>query len=186
MIDLASHIIERKQAPFNPSQFNDWYEESMVELIKSKQAGVPLQSAPAPRPANVINLMEALRRSIAEDTRTGKAKARCAGGFERERSSSATSSRSTPAYRSEKGYAETGRRPRRSSSNWRTLSRRRTQVIYSRRAHRLVGSSDSSRTRKQVFRLGGRKGLCGDATLDAAATGGDKRDHRRSFRVRHL
>jgi DNA end-binding protein Ku len=75
MIDLASHIIERKQAPFNPSQFNDRYEEAMVELIKSKQAGVPLQSAPAPEPANVINLMDALRRSVAEGERKVSAKA---------------------------------------------------------------------------------------------------------------
>src|SRR5262249_9422647 len=63
MIDHASHIIEREQAPFDPLQFNDRYEDAMVELIKAKQAGMPLQSAPAPRPANVINLMDALRRT---------------------------------------------------------------------------------------------------------------------------
>jgi DNA end-binding protein Ku len=74
MIDLASHIIERKQAPFDPSQFNDRYENAMVELIKSKQAGKPIQSAQAPRPANVINLMDALRRSIAEGERTAGVK----------------------------------------------------------------------------------------------------------------
>jgi DNA end-binding protein Ku len=75
MIDLASHIIERKQAPFDPARFNDRYEEAMAELIKSKQAGMPLQSAPAPRQANVINLMDALRRSIAETERTAGVKA---------------------------------------------------------------------------------------------------------------
>jgi DNA end-binding protein Ku len=74
MIDLASHIIERKQAPFDPARFNDRYEEAIAELIKSKQAGIPLQSAPAPRPANVINLMDALRRSVAEGERTAVAK----------------------------------------------------------------------------------------------------------------
>src|SRR5215471_7403471 len=70
MIDLASHIIERKQAPFDPARFNDRYEEAMAELIKSKQGGMLLQSAPAPRPANVINLMDALRRSLAEGEST--------------------------------------------------------------------------------------------------------------------
>ena len=74
MIDLASHIIERKQAPFDPARFNDRYEEAMAELIKSKQGGMLLQSAPAPRPANVINLMDALRRSIAETERTAGVK----------------------------------------------------------------------------------------------------------------
>jgi hypothetical protein len=46
----------------------------MAELIKSKQARMPLQSAPAPRPANVINLVNALRRSIAETERTAGVK----------------------------------------------------------------------------------------------------------------
>jgi DNA end-binding protein Ku len=74
MIDLAPHIIERKQAPFDPARFNDRYEDAMAELIKSKQAGIPLQSEPAPRQTNVINLMDALRRSIAQDERTVGAK----------------------------------------------------------------------------------------------------------------
>ena len=74
MIDLASHIIERKQAPFDPSQFNDRYEDAMADLIKSKQAGTPIKSAQVPRPAKVINLMDALRRSIAETERTGGVK----------------------------------------------------------------------------------------------------------------
>ena len=79
MIDLASHIIERKQAPFDPERFNDRYEDAMLELIKSKQAGMPIQSAPAPRPASAINLMDALRRSIADDERTVKAEADASG-----------------------------------------------------------------------------------------------------------
>jgi DNA end-binding protein Ku len=79
MIDLASHIIERKQAPFDPERFNDRYEDAMLELIKSKQAGMPIQSAPAPRPASAINLMDALRRSIAEDERTVTAEADASG-----------------------------------------------------------------------------------------------------------
>ena len=79
MIDLASHIIERKQAPFDAERFNDRYEDAMLELIKSKQAGMPIQSAPAPRPASAINLMDALRRSIADDERTVKAEADASG-----------------------------------------------------------------------------------------------------------
>ena len=49
------------------------YENAMIELIRSKQAGLPApKEKPATRPANVVNLMDALRRSI--EAGGGKAK----------------------------------------------------------------------------------------------------------------
>ena len=45
----------------------------MIELIRSKQEGLPPpKEKPAARPANVVNLMDALRRSV--ETETGKGK----------------------------------------------------------------------------------------------------------------
>ena len=45
----------------------------MIELIRSKQAGLPApKEKPASRPANVVNLMEALRRSIEDKKGAGK------------------------------------------------------------------------------------------------------------------
>jgi DNA end-binding protein Ku len=64
MRDLAGHIIETKAADFDPSKFEDRYENAVIELIRSKQSGQPLRAPEAPRPSNVVNLMEALRRSI--------------------------------------------------------------------------------------------------------------------------
>jgi DNA end-binding protein Ku len=64
MRDLASHIIDRKTADFDPSKFEDRYETAVVELIRSKQTGQPVRTEAAPRPSNVVNLMDALRRSI--------------------------------------------------------------------------------------------------------------------------
>jgi DNA end-binding protein Ku len=64
MRDLAGHIIETKAADFDPSRFEDRYENAVVELIRSKQAGQPIKAPEAPRPSNVVNLMDALRRSI--------------------------------------------------------------------------------------------------------------------------
>ncbi len=70
MLKLAEHILESKEADFDPSQFRDRYEEAVVEMLKKKQAGMPApREHAAPRPQNVVNLMDALRRSIAEEKR---------------------------------------------------------------------------------------------------------------------
>jgi DNA end-binding protein Ku len=65
MLELATHILETKAADFDPSQFKDRYEEALVELIRKKQAHIPIAPKEQPAaPRNVINLMDALRRSI--------------------------------------------------------------------------------------------------------------------------
>jgi DNA end-binding protein Ku len=64
LLDLASHIIETKKARFDPEKFKDRYEEAVVDLIRSKRAGRPVEVTHVPRPGNVINLMDALRRSL--------------------------------------------------------------------------------------------------------------------------
>jgi DNA end-binding protein Ku len=67
MLDLASHIIDTKKARFDPTQFKDRYQDAVVDLIRSKRAGRPVEAPHAPRPSNVINLMDALRRSLGND-----------------------------------------------------------------------------------------------------------------------
>jgi DNA end-binding protein Ku len=68
MKDLAHLIVDRKAGHFDPAAFEDRYENAVVELVRSKQAGVPAEApAPAPAPRNVINLMDALKRSIAAE-----------------------------------------------------------------------------------------------------------------------
>src|SRR6476469_9444189 len=67
MVGLAEEIIDRMTGEFEPDKFEDRYEQAMIELIRSKQAGLPAPTEkPAARPANVVNLMDALRRSIQE------------------------------------------------------------------------------------------------------------------------
>ncbi len=59
MLDLAAHIIDTKRGKFDPSKFDDRYQESLVDLIRAKRAGKPMPAAPQPKtPSNVINLME--------------------------------------------------------------------------------------------------------------------------------
>jgi DNA end-binding protein Ku len=68
MLDLATHIIERKMSRFDPKRFEDRYQEALLEVIKAKQQHRPVtQAAPAPRPTNVVSLMDALRKSISAD-----------------------------------------------------------------------------------------------------------------------
>ena len=66
MLKLAEHILETKRAKFDPGKFVDRYEEAVVAMLKQKQAGLPQQREhTAPPPANVISLMDALKRSLA-------------------------------------------------------------------------------------------------------------------------
>src|SRR5580692_3470524 len=79
MLKLAEHILEGKEADFDPSHFVDHYEEAVVEMLKQKQAGIkPPKGKAAEPPRNVINLFDALKKSVAADkgsAATGKAKA---------------------------------------------------------------------------------------------------------------
>jgi DNA end-binding protein Ku len=64
MMDLAKHIVESKAGHFHPEQFEDHYETALKELIDKKAKGVKIAPRPERAPAPVINLMEALRRSV--------------------------------------------------------------------------------------------------------------------------
>jgi DNA end-binding protein Ku len=63
MLKLAVHILETKKGHFNPGKFDDRYENALRDLIKAKRAGKAPPVVSEPRPSNVINLMDALRRS---------------------------------------------------------------------------------------------------------------------------
>ncbi len=65
MKDLAHVIIDRKAGHFDPIEFKDRYEDAVVELVKAKQSGTTVRSAAlSASPSNVVDLMEALRKSI--------------------------------------------------------------------------------------------------------------------------
>jgi DNA end-binding protein Ku len=68
MIELAEHIIDKKAAKFDPSEFDDKYEEALIELIRARKAGRKAPKAKAAaKPSNVVNLFDALKKSLAAD-----------------------------------------------------------------------------------------------------------------------
>jgi DNA end-binding protein Ku len=73
---LAMELIKKKAAKFDPSKFSDGYEAAVRELVeaKVKHAPVPKDEVAAPRRGTVVNLMDALRKSVAADATAGKKK----------------------------------------------------------------------------------------------------------------
>jgi DNA end-binding protein Ku len=67
MIEIAARIIEQKQGPFDPETFKDHYEDALRELIKQKEKGKGRTvTAEEPEDTNVIDLMDALRKSLGQ------------------------------------------------------------------------------------------------------------------------
>ena len=64
MLDLAKHIVNQKSGRFEPSKFEDQYETALVDLINKKRSGQPITPKERPAAGNVVDLMEALRRSV--------------------------------------------------------------------------------------------------------------------------
>jgi len=73
MMDLAKHIVETKSGHFEPEKFEDHYEAALKELIEKKIKGIELEVPEARAPVTVINLLDALRRSIEQEKRPSAA-----------------------------------------------------------------------------------------------------------------
>jgi len=76
MLAIAETIIERRKAGFDPASFRDRYQDALRELVESKAKGVARAPQEIAEPPKVINLMDALKRSLAqvsESTATARA-----------------------------------------------------------------------------------------------------------------
>lgn len=74
MVDIAAKIIAQQEGPFDPSKFNDRYEDALRALIKEKEKGHGVKKVEEPKEAEVIDLMEALKRSLGGDRRKAPAR----------------------------------------------------------------------------------------------------------------
>ena len=65
MVEIAEAIIAKQEGPFDPSEFHDRYAEAMKQLVAEKAKGLVIEDRDEAAPeSNVIDLMEALRRSL--------------------------------------------------------------------------------------------------------------------------
>jgi DNA end-binding protein Ku len=81
MLAIAEKIIEQREGPFDPSMFDDRYEDALKALIESKQKGHKPVAAKPPEVTNVVDLMAALKASLngrSESSTTSKPKPRAA------------------------------------------------------------------------------------------------------------
>jgi DNA end-binding protein Ku len=76
MLDLAKHIVDTKAGHFQPEKFEDHYEQALKDLLKRKQEGKPIERPKDHKPSNVVNLMDALRKSVEAEGGGGRKSAR--------------------------------------------------------------------------------------------------------------
>lgn len=100
MLDLASQIIAKRKARFDPSKFDDRYEEALTELIQAKRSGkkAPAPHA-APQPSNVIDLFDALKKSLKSEAGGTEGKKPARKGRARQKAAARGKGASAPSKR---------------------------------------------------------------------------------------
>jgi DNA end-binding protein Ku len=73
MLELAAHILKTKAGDFDPSKFDDRYEEALAELVRAKIEGRKVVPLKRPEPTKPNNLLEALRLSADGEAKSGAA-----------------------------------------------------------------------------------------------------------------
>jgi hypothetical protein len=79
MVAIASAIIRQRTGNFDPSTYRDRYQEALQHLIEAKMKGMTIKPRAVSTPSPVIDLMAALKRSLAQEPsapeqRTAKSK----------------------------------------------------------------------------------------------------------------
>jgi DNA end-binding protein Ku len=67
MLDLAKHIVEQKSGHFEPDKFEDYYKSALTKLLAKKQKGLPIATDRNSAGGIVINLLDALKKSLAAE-----------------------------------------------------------------------------------------------------------------------
>jgi DNA end-binding protein Ku len=80
MLQLAEQLIEQKSGTFDPSEFRDRYRDAVLEMAAAKVKGQEPVLARAPEPGKVINLMDALTRSLEQTKPAAESRPRQAAG----------------------------------------------------------------------------------------------------------
>lgn len=64
-VEMAKSLIDSLTEPWKPEAFTDAYREALLEIVEKKAAGQPIEARPEEAPAKVVDLMEALKASVA-------------------------------------------------------------------------------------------------------------------------
>lgn len=64
-VEMAKQLIASLSQPWNPEEFKDEYREALIEIVEKKLAGEPIEAPAEAPPAKVVDLMEALKASVA-------------------------------------------------------------------------------------------------------------------------
>src|SRR5260370_41936238 len=87
---VPANMFQPRPSHFDPAKFDDRYETALIELLRRKQEGKRIEPIrEAPQPSNVVNLMDALRKSVQAEGGGSPARSRTAAG-ERRRSTART------------------------------------------------------------------------------------------------
>jgi DNA end-binding protein Ku len=86
-VALARQLIEAKSAKFDPASFKDSYQEGLMEIIQAKLAHRKVRLAKGrPEPGNVVNIMDALKRSLTQAKKPARRPAKKAAAKPRKKS----------------------------------------------------------------------------------------------------
>ena len=62
---LAQSLVEALAAEFEPDKYKDSYRENLLQMIESKKQGKEVVATPEPRQEKVVDILEALKASLA-------------------------------------------------------------------------------------------------------------------------
>jgi DNA end-binding protein Ku len=81
---MANMLIETLKAEFEPEKYHDTYRDNLMAMIEAKKEGQKVVETPEPQMAPVIDIMEALKRSLAEKKKPVQVATAAAGEAEPE------------------------------------------------------------------------------------------------------
>jgi DNA end-binding protein Ku len=97
-VEMARSLIDSLSEPWNPDVFTDDYREALLEIVEKKVAGEPIEAPTEEAPARVVDLMEALKASVAAaKDKTPSASGARRGGAKRSSAKKPAAKRATAA-----------------------------------------------------------------------------------------